>query len=178
MGKITNIVVAGIVALVVAFGAITVFKPESMPALQGVNPDIPSTYLKWGAGGGVRLYPASQSFKQATTTLCSFQSPSATSTLISAGVKVTLASTSATTLRISKATNITASTTAIGTGYDIGAGVPAFIQASTSPATGAVTVFAPNTYLNVTLTAGDIGGLVGLAPTGVCHATFEEYVDL
>ena len=178
MGKLTNIVIAAVVALVVAFGAVVMFKQEPIPALGGVNPDIPSAYLKWGSGGGVRVYPASQSFKVATTTLCSFQSPSATSTLIAAGVKVTLASTSATTLNISKSANITASTTAIGSAYAIGAGVPAFIQASTSPAAGAVTVFAPNTYLNVTLTGGDIGGLVGLAPTGVCHATFEEYVDL
>lgn len=175
MGKITNIVVAGIVALVVAFGAVVVFKPDAVPpSFGGTNPDIPSAYLKWGSGGGVRLYPASMAFNQATTTICSFLSPNATSTLVSAGVKVDLASSTATTLVIAKATNPTASTTALSGTYSIGAGAQAFVQASTSPAVLATTVFAPLTYLNVTLT----GGTGTFSGTGVCHATFEEYVNL
>lgn len=153
----------------------------NLGALAG--PDIPSGYLRWGGGNGVRVWPTGRALTQGTTTVCSILSPAATSTLLSAGLKLDVASSSATLVEFGQSTSVpTATTTRIGTAYVVAGGASAFIAASTSPTTGATTVFAPNTYLNIKVqggvTLGDsatAAGAAGFVPTGACQATFEEY---
>lgn len=163
-------------ALVVVVGLVGVqfFHPgsataPSFGALSG--PDIASSYLKWGLGNGVRVYPTGRALSTATTTVCAIQSPNATSTLRWAGVRFDVSSTTASVVTIAKSATAFATTTSIGTDYNIAANGQGFIQASTSPAAGAVTVFAPNTWLVV----GMKGGTGTFSPTGACQATFEEF---
>ncbi len=151
---------------------------------QGVaSPQTEPTMVKLAGGyearndftlGGVTRYSYSQALTQGASTTCSFQTPAATSTLTSAGVRFTLASTSEVFVEIGKALSKQATTTLIGTTYDIAAGVPVMIVASTSPvggAAGAALVFPPSAWLNV-----KIGGGGALSvPTGTCNASFEAY---
>lgn len=148
-----------------AFGAVT-------------SPDMPFFYLHWGAGNGVQVFPTGRKLATATTTPCSIQSPSATSTLQSAGLKLDVASTSATTWSLYNSATPYLTTTAINTGYVVSASAQGFIQASTSPAALAATVFAPNTYAVWSETGGITGGDTlgtGFVPSGACQATFENY---
>lgn len=178
-----NVVISGIIAALVslAIGAgvllTTPHQDQAAPkpgALAG--PDIPSRYLNWG---GVSEYKAKASLTTATTTPCALQSPSATSTLISAGIQLTVSSSTATIWDIARSATPYATTTAFGTAYNVGASKTAFINASTSPTSSAPEVFAPNTYLvfgaRAGITAGDTAG-TGFVPAGVCHATFEAYL--
>lgn len=139
------------------------------------GPDIPSPYLMWG---NVREYRGGQALTQATTTPCAIQSPAATSTLVELGVKVDVASSTVSTRwDIAKATTAFATTTAIGTLQNIPAGAQAFFHASTSPAAGAVEVFAPNTWVVIGVRDGITPGTAGtgFVPVGRCQASFIEY---
>ncbi len=143
---------------------------EAEVAIGGTNPDIPSTYLKWGQGFGVRLYASSLPLTTSTTTVCAIQSPAATSTLQSGGVLFTTSSTTAAVVTLAKATTAFATTTVIGNEYTIAADGQALIIASTTPTDG-VTVFAPSSWFVV----GMQGAPDFYSPVGRCHATFEEY---
>lgn len=187
MDKIITFIVSIVLSLAAVFGLSLLTGKPAEPATQSfgalTGPDIQSAYLNWGAGGGVRLWPSSMNFKQATTTLCSFLSPPATSTLQSGGFRLSVGTTTgAMVIDMGKATVPTATTTAIGSTIYLPAGAQSFAQASTSPAAGAATVFAPNTYFNIKIggpgiTAGDTA-MTGFVPQGVCHATFEEYSNI
>lgn len=169
-----KIVAVLVVGVIVGFGGASFahtskVETPSFGALAG--PDIASNYLKWGGGNGVRVYPTARALSTATTTVCAIQSPAATSTLRYFGIKFDVSSTTASIITIAKATTAFATTTQIGTDYNIAANAQGFIQASTSPAADAATVFAPNTWIVV----GMRGGTGTFSPTGACQATFEEY---
>lgn len=174
---IKNFIIA-VLATAVVVGSVMWGTRPAPPAGAIAGPDIPSSYLKWGVGNGVRIWPVSQPLTKATTTPCAMQSPSATSTLMEAGVKLDVASTSATVWTIAQAATAYATTTNLGTDYAVGASKQAFIQASSTPAAGAATVFAPNTYVVVGaaagITAGDTAG-TGFVPSGTCQAIFVSY---
>lgn len=148
---------------------------SSFGALAG--PDIQSRYLAWG---GIREYRTTIPITQATTTPCAIQSPAATSTLLSAGIKLDVSSSTATTWDIARSNTAFATTTAVGTAYVVGAGAQALINASTSPAAGAAEVFSPNQWLVFGVRAGVTPGSngAGFVPVGACHASFEEYPTL
>src|SRR3990167_70957 len=88
------------IAAVVVFGffqkpaQVTVNIPEqtiNTPPLGALTgPDIPYTYFSFG---GVRRFAGNQSLNQSSTTICSIQSPAATSTLINGSVKITTGTT-------------------------------------------------------------------------------------
>lgn len=179
MDIVKTIIAAATASLVIGIGFLTM-TPESKEGTQSfgalAGPDIPSPYLNWGS---VRTWNYSTALKQSASTTCSFLSPSASSTLEAAGIKFDTASSSAIIVDIGKSTSAFATTTLIGTTYNIAAGAQAFIQASTSPAAGAVTVFAPNTYLNFKAAGGAIGtDATGFVPVGRCQAQFIEYPTL
>lgn len=155
------------------------FDAPDVPAVENTigglaGPDIPSTYLKWGGGHGVRLYPTSYPLKTATTTVCSIQSPLATSTLVSGGILFTTSTTTASTGAIGKASNPTATTSVLNT-WSLAANEQGLFSASTTAQIGASAVFAPSEFLNFTM-AGNVGGTT-FSPVGSCHATFEEYIS-
>lgn len=142
------------------------------------GPDIFTPYLNFN--GVVHEY-RSLAFNEGTTTLCSIKSPSATSTLESASVAVTTATTSAIAIEMAKATTFNATTTRISYVENPASGTPvltAFV-ASTTGKYGAIgqyhtadeqdLVFKPNTYLNVKYGSGAVG-THGLR--GSCKAEF------
>lgn len=145
-------------------------KEVKVGALTG--PDIPSPYLQWG---GVRSWQGRMTLTQATTTVCAIQSPASTSTLQNFSVKVDFASSTATVWDIAKASTAFATTTAIGSAYGIVASSGGFINASTSPAAGAATVFGPSQYVVVGVRHAVVGAGTLFVPTGTCQATWTEH---
>lgn len=129
------------------------------------GPDIPSPYL---AFGNVTRWAGSTALKQGSATVCSIQSPVSTSTLVTAGIQFTLASSSSQLVEFGRGATATATTTTLGT-YTVGAGAQASVNASTTQ--GVATVFPPNTYFNVNFA----GGGAGSAPVGTCHAVWEQF---
>lgn len=121
--------------------------------------------------GGLRLVGLKKSLATATSTVCAIQSPSATSTLISAGVEFTLASSSAVVFEFSKSTTQYATSTRIGSLYGIAASARATVVASsTGSVAGDGTIFAPSNWL-----VGkyyDVNNGTGNASTGQCYAVW------
>lgn len=124
---------------------------------------------------GVETCRYEAKMKTATTTLCAFRAPaSATSTLERAVVQFNHASSSAVVVYIAKAVSPFATTTNIVT-EPLGAAAKGtlVLNATTTLDMDAATVFAPGTYLNVGIQGGDIGGMTGLAPDGLCQAVWQ-----
>ena len=175
MTKNNKNIAVGVMALfLVAFALVGIkFLPTvSTPnVFAGVSsPDVPSPYFSFG---GVRLWAGmTQTLAQATTTVCAIQSPSATSSLQSAGIRFDTSSTTASIVTIAKATTQYATTTSLGV-CNLLANTQATCIASTTPTTSQdpIQVFAPNTWLVV----GMAGGTGTFSPAGNCHATWEAY---
>lgn len=141
------------------------------PTLGAVSSqELPQPYLYVG---GVGLVTAkSNTLIQASSTICSLKSPAATSTLISAGVNVRFATTTAVGLQLSNSTSYTASSSDT-IGYDvIAAGGSRLVVASTTQAY-AKTVFLPNAYFIARM--DNVGGSATAAPQGSCQAVWMVY---
>jgi len=173
----------GIAVLALLFAGIAYITPgqPGQPGKDGrsgvgaaAGPDIPSPYLRFGASFGIREWKTATGLRAATTTPCAIQSPAATSTLISGGVTYTVASTSAVYTEIGKASTQYATTTSLGTAALAGGAQGTLL--ATTPVGGSFDesmVFGPSTWMVVKVSAGDV---TNFAPTGACHATFEEYL--
>jgi hypothetical protein len=121
--------------------------------------------------GGVNIKGKAMSLATGTSTVCAIQSPAATSTLLSAGVRFKLASTSATVVDFGKSSTRYSTTTRIGSAYAVAASAQATIVASsTGSVAGDATIFAPNQWFVAKYS--DNGNGVGNASTGSCYATF------
>jgi len=172
-----NKFLVGGVVVALILGVLGIFKGEKVPTViqqkdgttvGAVSPYSPTPELNLG---GLRLVGLKKSLATGTSTVCAIQSPTATSTLISAGVNFTLASTSATLVDLAKGTTQYATTTRIGTAYGIVASAQATIVASTTgSAAGEAGIFAPNTWFIVKYSDNNSG--VGNASTGSCWATW------
>lgn len=167
------LIIAGI-AIVFAAGTtyvVTHLSPTVVSLGSNATPDIQSPYY---TVGGDRVWKArSDSPVQATTTPCAFQSPAATSTLVSASVLLTVSSTTASIVTIAKAANAFATTTLIGSQYSIGANAMATIVASTTISSGATSdtlTFAPSQWL----VFGIQGNIGTFSVSGRCRAVFQE----
>lgn len=169
----TNVIgLVAVVALIfTGFSHFSQPQPSTGPSFEAgaVSPFAPTPELNLG---GLRLVTKGQSLATATSTVCSIQSPSATSTLVSGGVKFTLASTSAVVVDIAKGTvDQYSTTTRIGTAYSIAASAQATIVASsTGSVAGDATIFAPNQWFVVKYSDNNNGA--GNASTGSCWAMF------
>jgi len=174
MDTLKTVVISAIVVVVGFVGVQFLHQGTGVTPTFGAisGPDIASTYLKWGAGNGVRVYPTARALSTATTTVCAIQSPNATSTLRSAAVRFDISSTTASTITFAKSATAFATTTQIGENVAIAANAQGFVQATTTAAQviAQTTVFAPGQWLVV----GMKGGTGTFSPTGACQATFEE----
>ena len=135
------------------------------------SPDIQSPYF---SVGGVRTWAArSENLISATTTVCAIQSPTATSTLTRASLRLSVGSTTASTVVIAKSATAFATTTAIGGGA-LAANAQGTFSATTTPATltslDGVMTFAPSQWVVFGMT----GGIGTFSPTGACSATWVE----
>jgi hypothetical protein len=178
MDKIKNLGISAIVAaLVTVFIASYVITPDTIvnnvpgKPLGGTNPDVISPYLRFG---DVSVWAArTTSFATASTTVCSIQSPAATSTLRGAAVDISVSTSSSYILTIARATTPSASTTPLISSASIASGAKTTLYAS-STGQGS-DVWAPNTWLNVTVRGGSSGVTYPFTMgAGSCQATWEQ----
>lgn len=167
---IKNLILGGLVGLVALFGGLYVLQPHAAPTTTPSfgavsSPDIPSPYFSFG---GVRFDAVhTDAMYQASTTVCSLQSPAATSTLSEgSGVRFTVSSTTASTATVYKASFPTGNTTFLFAD-NIAAGAQSTIVATTTTNNF---VIAPNQYINVIMS----GGTGTFSPTGTCGMVFQE----
>lgn len=123
--------------------------------------------------GGVTFHFDTQAFDTATTTVCSLQSPAATSTLEGGSARFSVSSTTASTVRIARAATAFATTTTI-IAQSVGAGAQITIPFASSTPSNTYTdrVFAPSTWLVI----GMEGGTGTFSPTGNCWAYWSTVI--
>jgi len=121
---------------------------------------------------GITSYFYSSGMATATTSVCSFLSPAATSTLEFLTVDFDVSSTTASVITIATGANTTATTTVIGNEYNIAANAKATIIASSTDSDFVSglngMIIAPSQYINV----GMKGGAGTFSPTGNCITRF------
>lgn len=176
MDYLKPVLASVLTALVVSVAAISTIDapqgPAGEPGKDGEvvgaisSPDIASNWIKVG---GVEHYAQSMTLTQGASTTCSLQGPSATSTLVAAGVHFDTASSSALKVELGRANTAFATTTLIGTTYNIAANARATIVASSSPAHGDAVLFGPNDWFNAKIAQGNANS----APVGRCWAEWR-----
>ena len=135
------------------------------------GPEINSDYVI--IGGVPTWYRYSASPIAATSTICSLQSPAATSTLKSATFDTSFASSSALLVEIGVGANSNATTTRLAMWTLPASGKVTLNATTTALETTLVDgIVAPNRYVNFNI-AG-VGGTSGSAPTGSCSAVFQQ----
>lgn len=159
----------------------TVTVVEKVPVEVGAvsGPDILSPYF---SVGGARFWAANQTMQTGTTTVCSIQSPVATSTLVSGTVSLSVSSTTASTVTVARQTQGFSTTTrdfnnSLIRTVSIGANAQGQFQMATTSLTAladaqASQVYAPNSYIVVTMA----GGVGTFSPAGTCTALFQQMV--
>jgi len=172
MDNVTKIAVSFLVGVILVLGAFTMFRGEGKPFAAAPGPD---RFSPCESTDGITSCFKRVALKSATTTVCAIQSPAATSTLVSATVKITTSTTTATDWTLAKAATAYATTTPLNL-LNTGASVQGTLAASSTPLTaaGAVNgnVFAPSQWLVLGANPGQVG-VDNLAPVGICQATFE-----
>lgn len=134
------------------------------------GPDIPSPYLQWG---GVTTYAGSMTLKSAASTTCAIQTPSSTSTLVSATVRLDGTAPYATTFELGAGATAFTTTTRLAL-MSFGTSEKGSIIATTTinaPTTLIDTLLAPNTWVNLKVATGSVSAL--FAPQGECKAVFR-----
>ena len=122
--------------------------------------------------GGIATYASrSSALLSATSTVCSFQTPNATSTLTFAGIMFTTSTTTATVARIAFGANQFATTTLLAS-QNIATSSSATVIATS---TGNNAVIGPSQYLNFTMEALYPSLAGTYSPTGICQATFNAF---
>lgn len=153
--------------------------PEPEPSLGAVSG--PDTYFPYTGENDVRRYASRMTFRQGTTTVCSFRSPAATSSLEYVTANINTSTSSITTVNVAKALNDNNSTSTLLFAGSLPANVYGGFFFASSTATNDsgqiladhITIFAPSTNLNVSL-GGHVTGDSGFNFSGNCNAVFYE----
>lgn len=127
------------------------------------SPDIQSPYVCWG---GSCNWAGSMAMNPATTTICAFQSPAATSTLESILASITEGTTTATKVSIGFGTNSNSSSTVLVADRGLAANEKLFTFSASS------TPLSPYTWVTVTQQGGATGGT--FTNTGTCAINFQS----
>ena len=137
--------------------------PGKLGAVSG--PDIFSPYL---SVNGVETYSYSSLFNKASSTICAFRTPAATTTLMAGSVKVSSGLNSALFFEIGKSTVMDATTTSLGT-YAAGSETKFTMIASTTAVDNVddARIFAPSNYIVFKTSSTTPAQL-----TGSCKAEF------
>ena len=132
--------------------------------------------------GGVERFYDRQIMRQATTTICSFRSPAATSTVLSGLVSFVTGSSSALEVTVAKATTAFATTTTLISDVTLAADIQGTIHVDPAVAAtlDATQIIAPLNFVNVGIngsladggTEGDADYMAGAAPVGSCSIEF------
>lgn len=165
--NIKNTVVSllvGVVLLGVAVAVVTVGKPtvnvnvpESQPVKVGsvAGPDL---WFRVTNFNGVQEWNESRDMYTATTTLCSFMSPSATTSLQFVSFLITTGTSTAATIDIGTSTTAYSTTTNLVSAKSIASGAQGYVE--WMPVGGSVddNTLAPNTYVVVKTAGAGLGG--------------------
>ena len=132
--------------------------------------------------GGVERFYDRQIMRQGTTTVCSFISPAATSTVTGGLVNFDVGSTSATIVSVAKATTAFATTTTLITDVALAANIKGTIHIDPAVAAtlDATQIISPLNFVNIgiqeALADGGVEGeatyYLGAAPVGTCLIEF------
>lgn len=169
-------VLVGLTALIVGLAVFAFAKPKVITQTLGATPGA-DNYNECTSQNGVQTCMYKRALATATTTPCSILSPSATSTLAFATLRTSVATSTATTWTLAKATSAYATTTRLGL-FSLASGAFGTMSASTTPsgvvtATDDLQVIAPNTWL-VWGVAGVIDSArVSINFGGSCQAGFR-----
>lgn len=119
---------------------------------------------------GVQVCPTRVAVRTATTTICAIKSPAATSTLTYGTVKLTVSSTTASTVTLAKSATAFATTTSLGTWAAAANSQGTAVSLRTAAGGEDLDeTFGPSQYFVVSMA----GGIGTFSPTGFCQATFE-----
>ena len=152
MNTKTKLLISGFIALSLVLNIVALNKQgvqqnveRTVGAVSG--PDFFGPY--WGVNG-VQQYSYSGEFNNASTTLCSFRAPAATTTIELLSVNVTTATSTAIFIEMGKSAGSAATTTLLASKYNFAASEKGTIVASsTSATTAGYFVLGPSNYLNV-----------------------------
>ena len=161
-----------LVLAVTALG-VTFPRPAPSPPLGAFpGPNISSPYLS--VSGVVKWYYDS-AFSMSTSSVCSFKTPGATTTLLVASGQVNVGSTSPFQLQISKGAFVTASTTELATMSLSSLARGTLVAVAKDAATGDEnSTFAPNSWLTFKLGGVSAASANSTGISGRCKAEFIE----
>lgn len=141
---------------------------KNFPVGSVAGPD--STYEYYSVNG-VAEYKYSTPLNNASTTICSIKSPMATSTLLFASLNISTGTSTVLQIDMGHAVgNNTATTTALGTKFDLATTKLATIIATTT--NPAAVVFGPGEYFNVRFSPGSAITNTVNSLKGACKAEF------
>lgn len=169
----SNKILTALVLIVVAsfgfyIGKVTTHEPtKAIQAGSVSSPDVTSPYLSFG---GVRSWAYSPDFRTATSTLCSIQSPAATTTLVSFTANFATAAVSyANDYQAGNAATSQATTTNLGKITVAANGLGTLVATSTSLTDN---IIPPLTFVNLRVSTTTASS--SYAPTGKCNVVFRE----
>jgi hypothetical protein len=170
-----NIFVTVVLAVLVSFGVSYLSPSEVVKTIVEKqvgavsSPVLNSSYFSFG---GVMNHQYRTPMAVATTTLCVFKSPAATSTLDFVGWQIYTGTSTAANIDIAKATTQWATTTLLVTGTSVASGAQGVASWTSAGATAADDLIAPSTYVLVKTATPGLGGYTY---GGVCTARFQEF---
>lgn len=162
------IVLVGFVAFTKSVNTETVVK-EVQKLGSVVSSELPDNNFSFGQ---VRRWAYGPKMNVATTTLCAIKSPSATSTLISAGLQVFTGTSTSATIDIGTSTTAFATTTNLVSAFSLASGAVGATGWTSAGGSAQDNIMAPNTFV-VVKTAG--AGLGGYTYGGKCTVVFQEF---
>lgn len=169
-----KIVITSLTTAILVLGGFLAFAPrveapkpsqDQVGALSG--PDIPSPYLSFG---GVRQWAGNTPLRTGTSTVCSIQSPAATTTLVAATARLDSIASYVTSWQIGKDPTAFSTTTALASMTFAANATGSIVATSTSGLTD--TLIAPNSFINLKLATTSASAT--FAPVGNCAAVFRE----
>lgn len=171
--KIQDIIISALALGLVALGVVVVTGPEQTPQvinqpLGAVNPEFATKYIK--VGGLTHEYRFDNTLETATSTLCSFVSPAATSSLAFAGARLNTATGTALSVFIATGRGANSTTTLLA-----GSQVASGAQYNAAATSTLGTIIGPNQYINFNF-AGAVNNddvfSAGTEISGSCGAEF------
>lgn len=143
-------------------------QPAQQQVGSAVSADFPQAQYSFG---GLIQYAYHKPMTPNASTTCSFTTPPATSTVTLLSWKISSSSSAANIVETGySTTGIDATTTLLGTTYNVAGGAQGSAVASTSPTTG-TPIFAPNTHISIKVGQYGASGNNGY-PQGTCDAEF------
>ena len=145
-------------------------KPIEVVAGALSSPDIQSPYLSFG---NVRAWGSGSDFRTGTSTLCAIQSPAATSTLVSATLRMDSLPYELTDVVIARGTTAFATSTILAFKDVFTTSELGYLVATTTLTTLVDGIVLPNSFINFRYSTTTVVN-ANFQPTGKCSVVFRE----